>query len=386
MIPEDWELVKLGECIELKYGKSLPQKNRKKGKFPVYGSNGIIDHHNEYFVKSPGVIIGRKGSVGEISFSFENFYPIDTTYYVVLKKGGVINFWYYFLQLCHLTKMNSHAAVPGLNREDVYSLKKAIPPLSEQKAISKILSDLDEKIEVNRNINEILEELGQTLFKRWFVDFEFPNEKGKPYRSSGGQMVKSELGEIPEGWEVRDVYSFADIIFGMPFSSKLFNEVGDGIPLIRIRDLKTMTPDFCTTEEHGKGTLIEPGEVIVGMDAEFRPTIWAGKTSWLNQRLFLAKPNKNYIHRFFVCEAIRKPLTFFENSKVGTTVIHLSKRDIDSFEFALPIKNYLLKRFSEIIDPLYKKMVNNSQEIRDLSKTRDLLLPKLMTGEMRVKL
>ena len=131
--------------------------------------------------------------------------------------------------------MNSHAAVPGLNREDVYSLKKAIPLLYEQKAIAKILSDLDEKIEVNRKINEILEELGQTLFKRWFVDFEFPDEKGKPYRSSGGEMTESELGEIPKEWEIKTLSDISEFKNGINYGR---DENGDtAFKIVNVRNL-----------------------------------------------------------------------------------------------------------------------------------------------------
>src|SRR3989344_3020532 len=202
MIPEDWEVKRIGDEIELCYGKGLPETKRIKGKIPVYGSNGIVGFHNESLINGQGIIIGRKGSVGEIKFSGNDFWAIDTTYYVKLLKKGDIKFLYYFLLTLKIDKMNSHSAVPGLNRDNVYKIIEKIPDFEEQQKISKILSDLDSKIELNQQMNKTLEAIGQAIFKHWFVDFDFPNEKGKPYKSSGGEMVDSELGEIPKGWEI----------------------------------------------------------------------------------------------------------------------------------------------------------------------------------------
>jgi type I restriction enzyme S subunit len=181
VIPKDWEERKISDCIELIYGKGLPERQRKNGNIPVFGSNGIVGFHNEAIVKSPGIIIGRKGSVGEIAFSKQDFWPIDTTYYVQTKQGNDIGFWFYLLKTLGLNHMNTHSAVPGLNRDNVYEIVRAIPNFIEQHAIASILNSLNDKITLNRSVNSTLEAIGQALFKHWFVDFEFPNEGGKPY-------------------------------------------------------------------------------------------------------------------------------------------------------------------------------------------------------------
>src|SRR3989338_2808118 len=179
----------IGDYIELIYGDGLPERDREGGKYPVYGSNGIVGYHDRALVKGPGIIIGRKGTVGQITLSKGDFWPIDTTYYVKLKEDGDIFFWFYLLQTLGLSQMNSHSAVPGLNRDNVYSILKKIPLLKEQRAIAKILSDLDEKIELNHQINKTLESIAKAIFKRWFVDFEFP----------GYEKTKFVKG-LPEGW------------------------------------------------------------------------------------------------------------------------------------------------------------------------------------------
>ncbi|MCX7611508.1 MAG: restriction endonuclease subunit S, partial [Ignavibacterium sp.] len=164
----NWKECKLGDAIELFYGKGLKESDRISGLYPVYGSNGIVGFHNTYLVKAPGIIIGRKGSVGEIKYSKENFYPIDTTYYVNLKNNDDMKFIYYLLLTLDLKEMNSHSAVPGLNRNDVYSLDILLPPLPEQKAIASVLSSLDDKIDLLHRQNKTLESMAETLFRKWF--------------------------------------------------------------------------------------------------------------------------------------------------------------------------------------------------------------------------
>ena len=274
------------------------------------------------------------------------------------------------------------SAQPGANAKQFSEFSFKAPNLSTQKSIAEVLSSIDDKIELNNKINQELETLAQLLFKQWFIDFEFPNENGEPYKSSGGKMMDSELGEIPKGWQVGSIYDISSVIYGAPFKSSLFNQENIGFPLIRIRDLKTFKPQNWTEEVHPKGTKIYPGDLIVGMDAEFRPHFWLGQEGWLNQRVCLFKP-KDKFARLFVRETIRPRLEFYENSSVGTTVIHLGKGDIDTFKSLLP-KSSISKLFTELTEPLIDKIILNSQESETLRKTRDYILPKLISGELQI--
>ncbi len=121
-IIETWQESRVGDHIELAYGDGLPERARKNGSVPVFGSNGITGLHDKALVKGPGIIIGRKGTVGQVVFSKTDFWPIDTTYYVKIKGDDNIVFWYYFLSTLGLNQMNSHSAVPGLNRDNVYEI------------------------------------------------------------------------------------------------------------------------------------------------------------------------------------------------------------------------------------------------------------------------
>ena len=291
--------------------------------------------------------------------------------------------------------MDSHAAVPGLNREDVYSLKKAIPPLKEQKIIAKILSDLDEKIEISKNMNEILEELGQTLFKRWFVDFEFPDEKGKPYRSSSGEMIESELGEIPKGWEIG---CLGDILYnqqGFAFKGKDLLDFGD-YPVIKIRNISKGVVDIENTqfinENVAKKTdekfLISSGSILIAMTGAKVAKVGLVENTnlklWLNQRVGMFKNRKkggvNYAYSMLSIETNRD---FLRGTAYGSAQANISSSDIENVEIITPPEN-ILNYFNRLIERSIYKKAENLSTINSLKKIRDLLLPKLMSGKIRV--
>ena len=266
-----------------------------------------------------------------------------------------------------------------------------LPPLPEQRAIAHVLGTLDDKIELNRRMNETLEAMARALFKDWFVDFGPVRAKmagHEPYLPPDvwslfpDRLVPSELGDIPAGWEVKGLGDVASVTYGAPFSSKRFNDSGVGLPLIRIRDLATHNPKIFTDEQHPKGYLVQPGDIVVGMDGEFRAHIWKGTPAWLNQRVCHCKPLAG-IPGTFLIEALARPLLEFERGKVGTTVVHLGKGDIDTIEMAVPTME-ALDVFGRLSDPLNQQIVNNALESRNLATARDALLPSLVSGEVRM--
>ena len=233
-----------------------------------------------------------------------------------------------------------------------------------QKNIASILGTLDDKIEENERINNNLEQQMQALYKAWFVDFV-------PFN-----------GIKPTNWIKTDIYSIANIIYGAPFASKLFNTDGIGKPIIRIRDLKEQDFVTFTTEEHPKGHLIHPGDIVVGMDGEFRPYIWGNEKAWLNQRVCIFE-NKRTKGKAFLFYTIKPLLNMIEQTQVATTVIHIGKKDFDAFDILLPSED-VLNQFDEITTPMVEQIVNNRLENKRLSNLRDALLPKLMSGELDV--
>ena len=246
--------------------------------------------------------------------------------------------------------------------------------LDDQRRIASILSSLDRKIELNNKINADLEEMAQTIFKNWFVDFE-------PFKN--GKFVDSELGMIPEGWKVGSPYEYVKVVYGAPYKSAKFNDNGEGLPLIRIRDLKDCNPQFYTPEILPQTEYVNMGDIVAGMDAEFVPHIWKGNTGLLNQRVCKLMPQQTSISNLFVLYLMKPELEFVQSYKTGTTVSHLGKADIDKFVVVLPPLK-VVEECSKILDSILQRIKNISAESRNLSTLRDTLLPRLMSGELEV--
>ena len=342
----DWFQTTVGNYCPFLYGKGLPREKRIHGNIPVVSSAGVSGLHDQALVQSKGVVIGRKGTVGSITYCDKPFWPIDTTFYIPDEpEKRDVRFTYYLLKTIGLETMNSDSAVPGLNRNNAHAAEIKIPPLAEQKRIASILGALDDKIELNRRMNAKLEDMARALFKSWFVDFDPVRAKldGRPPAGMDAATAalfpdafeESALGLIPKGWRAGSIYEIAKVIYGAPFASSLFNSEKNGKPLIRIRDLENESPAVFTTEVHPKGYLLHPGDIAVGMDGEFRAYLWAGVESWLNQRVCVFAPKQGY-SAAFVRNSIIAPLAHVEATETATTVIHIGKNDIDRFTLLIP--------------------------------------------------
>lgn len=279
-----------------------------------------------------------------------------------------------------------------LNLRDVAQLPIVMPPEAERRAIAHIVGTLDDKIELNRRMSETLETMAQALFKSWFVNFDpvraraegreggVPKSLADPFPTA---LITGEFCDIPGGWRVGSVYDVADVIYGAPFSSSLFNSVGVGEPLIRIRDLANESPGVWTPEVHPKGYKVRAGDIVVGMDGEFRAYLWGGAEGWLNQRICVFKPKPGW-SAAFVRNAIVGPLAHVEATETATTVIHLGKADIDLFKIVLP-HPHVARLFNRTCQPWYDRIVRCKRESRTLAVLRDTLLPKLISGELQLK-
>lgn len=279
-----------------------------------------------------------------------------------------------------------------LNIPTILRIPVCIPPLPYQEAIAHILRAFDEKIELNRRSNETLEGIARALFKSWFVDFDpvRANAKGRdlalPMHLADlfpNSFEQSDLGLIPKGWAAHSVYGIANVIYGAPFASSQFNAVGIGKPLVRIRDLADESPAVWTPELHPKGYIVKPGDIIVGMDGEFRAYLWGGAEAWLNQRVCVFVP-KTGVSGAFVHNSITRLLADVEATETATTVIHLGKADIDRFMVVVP-ERPTLAAFNRLCQPLYDRIVVGKRESRALAALRDALLPKLVSGELRIR-
>ena len=378
----------LKDRLEFSYGFSVRVTDEQSGEYPVFGSNGITGYIDSYKVESPGVIIGRKGSVGAIRFSNENFTPTDTAYYLLIKDKTKddIKFWYYYLQLLGLEKLNTHSSVPGLSREIAYFVNVNPPDIKAQQKIAAVLSALDAKIELNQRINAELDSMAKTLYDYWFVQFDFPNEKGKPYKSAGGEMVWNEAlkREIPLGWEVGTLLDIADYMNGLPCQK--FRPTGkEFLRVIKIREMhegfsektELVRPDI------PQKAIIENGDVLFSWSASLEVQIWSGGKGALNQHIFKVTSDK-YPKSFYYYQLINY-LTHFkmmaENRK--TTMGHITQEHLQQSRIALPTKHLTLK-LEKFIDPIFKRKTVNEIESQTLTEFRDWLLPMLMNGQVRV--
>lgn len=282
---------------------------------------------------------------------------------------------------------------PNLNIPNLHSLTVPLPPLPTQRAIARILGTLDDKIELNRRMNATLEAMAQALFESWFVDFDPVRAKRDGRKPAGmddetaalfpDSFEESELGPIPTGWRVGSIYEVSEVIYGAPFASNQFNVSRRGKPLIRIRDLADESPGVWTTEVHPKGYTVQPGDIIVGMDGEFRSYVWGGLPAWLNQRVCVFVPKTGF-STAFVRNCIIRPLAEVEATETATTVIHLGKNDIDRFKVTMPLPA-VHKVFARVCQKWYDQIVAIKQQSRTLAALRDALLPKLLSGELSAK-
>lgn len=280
------------------------------------------------------------------------------------------------------------SSVPGFNLGQLRRHELLLPPLQEQTAIADFVELFDLRIALLRETNATAEAVAQALFKSWFVDFDPVHAKMSDRQLDGLDEATASLfpdrmsGSVPEGWSRASVYDTAHVIYGAPFSSKLFNTESIGRPLIRIRDLRDESPGVFTPEEHPKGYLVRPGDIIVGMDGEFRAYLWGGEQAWLNQRVCVFQPKPGFPPAF-LRESIKPLLAAVESSETATTVIHLGKNDIDRFTVLVPDER-VLHAFGELTNGLYEAIVAGKQRCRTLAALRDSLLPRLISGQLRL--
>lgn len=295
--------------------------------------------------------------------------------------------------LSQIDNMHVGTMIPHFKKGDFDKLK--IPVLSSQEAqvfTGDLYFTISERIDGLQKTNATLEAIAQALFKSWFVDFDPVHAKARGEPPQGmddataalfpDSFEESELGMIPKGWRAGSIYDIASVIYGAPFASKKFNTENLGIPLIRIRDLKSENPGVYTEEIHPKGYLVQPGDLVVGMDGEFRAYIWGGTPAWLNQRVCVFMPKGDYSSAY-VNYTIKPQLASVEATETATTVIHLGKNDIDHFKSIIP-DTTILKLFSEITSPIYSKIVEGKLKAQTLAQLRDTLLPKLISGQLRL--
>jgi type I restriction enzyme S subunit len=304
-------------------------------------------------------------------------------------------FLYYFLlhERPNLANQGNGSVFTNLKTDIVKTLKITIPDLPTQTAIAEILSSLDDKIELNNKINQELENLAQTLFKRWFIDFEFPNENGEPYKSSGGEMVDSELGEIPKGWSMKTLDDISNITIGRTPPRKehqWFSTDVNDIKWISIRDMGNCgtyihtTSEFLTEDAVSQFNVpvINSNTVIIS----FKLTV--GRISITTERMLSneAIAHLNLKNKEIYPEFLYLFLKQFNFDSLGSTssiATAVNSKSIKSLPFINPCKE-VLSKFNDVIVPLFSRIHNLTFENKELVDLRDTVLPKLISGELEI--
>jgi type I restriction enzyme S subunit len=387
----EWKLKEC--CLSISDGDHLPPPKANSG-IPFITISNIdstnhLDFKNtlfvpiEYYDKLDSI---RKAQIGDIIYSVVGSFGKP----VLIKKNKKFAFqrhiailrpdssivdsrYLYYVMLTREFYMQADSVAIGaaqrtISLTSLRNMKVKLPSLDVQQRIATILSRYDSLIENYQKQIKLLEESAQRLYKEWFIDLRFPEHENTKI-----------VDGVPEGWEKKKLIELVDVQYGYAFDGKLFNNNGEGMPILRIRNIPDgITSDY-TTEETSKNYIVHNGDIVVGMDGIFHINSWSGDDAYLVQRACSFRPKEECM-KGFIFQAIQEPIKFFEKTLVGATVAHLGKKHIDSIEILVPNRKELFKSLQDI----FNQRQNMLYQIRHLTEVRDRLLPKLMSGEIEV--
>ncbi len=379
--------------------KPVTRSSRVAGEYRYFGAAGIQDYVSEYLFDGDFILVGEDGTVitdddrPVVQQVSGKFWVNNHAHVIQPNEMQDYDYLYFAISSAKVRDLVTGAVQPKLSMTNLKQLQ--IPWATDSVVrlkIGSILRNLDAKISANEALSKTLKDIAQTIFKSWFIDFDPVKAKLAGEKPAGmdaataalfpESMEESELGMVPKGWMVSNLESISSVKYGAPFASKLFNTLKVGQPLIRIRDLKKQSISTWSPENHPKGFLVSGGELLVGMDGEFNPTIWFGESALVNQRICKIEP-KDFVSNFFLYFTLVPIMRKIEHGSTGSTVIHLGKTDIDAIKIAIPSRE-LLSAFKSLVEPLLKQMVSLNVQVRVLQEARDALLPRLISGELQI--
>lgn len=391
----EWLETVLGEVVQLQRGHDLPETVRSLGNVPVMGSFGITGWHSEPIAKGPGVTVGRSGaSIGVVSYVERDYWPLNTCLYVTDFKGNDPKFCYYWLKTLKLAEYNSGSAQPSLNRNYIYSKPVLIPKFNkEQHAIADILSTLDDKIELNKKISETLDAMARALFKSWFVDFDPVHAKAEG-RDTGlpdhiaaffpNSFEDSSRGEIPKGWTVAGLDEIGTFLNGLALQKYPAGE-GGSLPAIKIAQLRSGTTEGAdrVSIDIPPAYRVNDGDVLFSWSGSLECVVWTSGPGALNQHLF--KVTSQQYPKWFYLGWIRHHLPGFKAiaAAKATTMGHIQRHHLREALVVIPPGTFV-EDVSAIFGDFLTFSINVMLQCRTLSTLRDSLLPKLLSGELRV--
>lgn len=394
----DWPLRTVGDLVTLQRGHDLPGGERRQGDVPIIGSFGVTGWHDTALYKGPGVALGRSGaSIGVATYVREDYWPLNTCLFVKDFHGNNERFAYYFLKTLDFVTLNTGSAQPSLNRNVVHPLPVRFPAdVTEQIAIAGILGALDDKIDLNKRTNETLEGLARAIFLDWFVDFGPTRAKAEGLPAYlGPEMWTLFPGvfddqRIPQGWRMGELQKICDLNPKEPLPG------GTIAPYLDMASLPTSgsIPDAPVDREFTSGMRFRNGDTLL---ARITPCLENGKTAfiqnlpneaigWGSTEFIVLRPlppvPKPYGYILarepdFRAKAIQ--------SMTGTSGRQRARTEVlAQHPVAIP-KNEIWKAFGAIVEPMFDRIKVAGEETETLAHLRDVLLPKLMSGEIRLK-
>ena len=393
-----WQTKRLGDFVMFQRGFDLLAKDRTDGNIPVISSSGITGFHNQFKAKGEGVIIGRKGTLGTVHYSEQDYWPHDTTLWITDFKGNLPRFIYYFLPLLQLKKYDVGSSNPTLNRNYIHEIIATLPPLEEQQKIAAVLSALDAKIELNNRINAELENLAKTIYDYWFVQFDFPDRNGKPYKSSGGEMVYNKECDraIPAGWEVISIESccqIADCLHSKKSDFKFESENYFLLQLENIRDdgLIDLTKKYYVAKSEYERWIsrieVMEDDILITNAGRVAATaqIPKGLVSGIGRNITAIRPlsiSPTYLFLSFRGVDLNRQIRL--NTDSGAFFTSLNVKGIKKLLVVKP-PDEIESKFEKSVYSIRRKRELNSSENQQLTQLRDWLLPMLMNGQISIK-
>lgn len=389
-IPDGWEVKKLGDIATVSTGKTNAQDADSCGLYPLFDRSPIIKRSNKFIFDTEAVIIPGEGKEFIPRFYNGKFDLHQRAYAIFNFNSQVViaKYVYYFLKYyrAYFSSVAVGSTVKSLRLNHFIDFIINIPPLHTQQQIVSILSSLDNKIELLKEQNKTFENLAQTIFKQWFIDFNFPDENGKPYKDSGGIMVDSELGLIPEAWEVSNLDQIADYTNGLAMQKFRPTLEADVLPVMKIRELRQgftdLNSDLCKSDIINK-VKVNNGDVIFSWSGTLLIGIWCGGECGLNQHLF--KVTSSVYPKWFYYLWTKYHLANFISiaETKATTMGHIQRKHLSDAKVYIPKSNILIL-LDNILNPMLERIVMNCTQSKNLSMLRDSLLPKLMSGEIKI--
>tara|TARA_R110000868_G_scaffold228413_2_gene481423 strand:+ start:780 stop:1907 length:1128 start_codon:yes stop_codon:yes gene_type:complete len=363
------------------------------------GSFGVTGFHDTARAQGPGVTVGRSGaSIGVVSYVDQSYWPLNTCMYVTDFKGNDPRFVYHFLGTLNLSRFNSGSAQPSLNRNYIYPMEILVPPVAEQLEIASILGALDDKIELNRRMSATLEEMARSLYRSWFVDFDPVHAKMEGRQpafmdEATAALFPDRFGEdgLPEEWEKQGFLHQSDWVNGAAYKNMHFSNDPDALPVIKIAELKagvTKNTKFTATDL-GQKYRIFRGELLFSWsgnpDTSIDAFVWPMDDAWLNQHIFAVRPNGRMSKAMlFSCLRHFKPdMAEIARNKQTTGLGHITRKDLEVFPVAVASPD-IMHAFEAALEPVFDRYCECLYENQTLAALRDSLLPKLMSGQLRV--